>query len=229
MRLMIKMRWWIIGVAPFLLGCSKTPQPPKVAPPAGSQADYLAGIVTAAPAETPAGLVEKQIKLESQLQLAQAAAGRGELDRAIKHLEAAVLLDPKHRTVLPLLTQYLQARSKELVAEDPGRSYRLMVQSGGYLRMLRGAYDDFSSEERKQIANVLFDEACAHARAKRQEETSGSLRAAIEAGFDDLARLESEPDFEPFRKIPTMAKMLAEAADMVRSRQAGGGEKQVGK
>lgn len=201
-----------IWSAALLVGCgSSQPQPNETVKPAGGQDDLLAGIVTARPAETPATLEEKRTKLASHLALAQEFAERGELDRAIQLLEEAVRLDAKHRTVLLLLMQYSQARSKAVEAEDQARAYRLMVQSGGYLRMLRDAHRDFSMEERAVIANVLFDEACAHARSKRQEETSGSLAAAIEAGFDDLQRLKSEPDFEEFRKVPAMAKMLAEA------------------
>lgn len=216
---MYEVRIWLVLIVVVLVGCGVAPsEPNKTANSAGGHQPDLAGIVTATPTETPESLSEKRAKLESHLQLAQESAERGELDRAIQLLEEAVMFDARHRKVLLLLTQYLQTRSKALATKDPGRSYGLMVQSGGYLRALRDAHHDFSADEQKIIANVLFDEACAHARSKRQEETSSALNAAIEAGFDDLERLKSAPDFEPFRKVPAMEKLLNEAASKIESR-----------
>ncbi|MCI0358294.1 MAG: hypothetical protein L0211_07415 [Planctomycetaceae bacterium] len=214
-------RIWPVAIAAFLAGCiDKPPQPTSAVPAAPAavvQEDYLAGIVTATPPETPETLAAKRARLEANLKLAQESADGGDLDQAIGLLEDAVMLDPKHRTVLLLLTQYLHQRSLALEEEDPRRAFGLMRQSGGYLRMLRDAHDDFSAEEREQFANVLFDEACAFARANRQEDFSGSLSAAIEAGFDDLARLETEPDLSQFRRDEKMSAILKDAQRRIES------------
>ena len=216
---MVAVRIGLVVIAVVLAGCNnKPPESNATANAAGRQEPVLDGIHTAKPAETPESLAEKRAKLESHLKLAQQSVARGELDGAIRLLEEAVLFDAHHRTVLLLLTQCLQTRSKELAAVDPRRAYGLMVQSGGYLRALRRAHHDFSIEEQEIIANVLYDEACAHARSNRQEETTGSLHAAIDAGFDDLERLDSEPDFEQFRQVPAMANLFVEAASRIESR-----------
>jgi hypothetical protein len=213
-------RCCFIVVAAALGGCGKGSQPPPIQP--GQQAEsldsLLTGIVTAVPPDTPETLEHKRIQLQSHLALAEEAAQRGELDQAIRLLEDAVMFDSKHRTVLLLLMQYSQTRSKALAEQDEARAYALMVKAGGYLRMLRDAHQDFSAREREIIASVLFDGACAYARAKRQADASASLVAAIEAGFDDLERLNTEPDFDEFRKDPQMAKLLAEAASTVQKR-----------
>lgn len=213
-------RTWLVIIAAFLAGCTTRPEEPTSTPPvaAALDEDYLAGIVTATPPETPETLAKRRAELEAKLKLAQELAGRGEPDQAIQMLEDAVMLDAKHRTVLLLLTQHLRTRSLALEQEDPGRAFGLMRQSGGYLRMLREAHQDFSVEERKLFADVLFDEACAHARANRQEDSSGSLSAAIDAGFDDLARLKTEPDFEQFRSDEKMSSVLKEAERRIEAR-----------
>ncbi len=207
-------------VAALLGGCGKGSQPPAIQP--GQQPEsldaVLSGIVTAVPPDTPETLEQKRIQLQSHLAQGREAAERGDADRAIELLEEAMMLDAKHRTVLLRLTQVLQTRSKELVEKDPARAFGLMRKSGGYSHVLRASYQDFSAQEREMMANVLFDEACAHARAKRQEEASGSLAEAIEAGFDDLERLKTEPDFDEFRTIPSMAKMLDDASRTIQQR-----------
>jgi hypothetical protein len=212
---------WLVASAAVLMGCGSSPQEPiATAPAAAGEVDYLAGIVTATPPDTPETLAAKRTQLESHLKLAQESADRGDLDQAIGLLEDAVMLDPKHRTVLLLLTQYLYRQSVALEREDPRRSYLLLRQSGGYQRMLGDAHHEFSAEERELFASVLFDEARAYARASRQEDFSGSLSAAIEAGFDDLARLRTEPDFEPLRSDEKMSAVLKDAERRIEARAA---------
>lgn len=184
----------------------------------GQQDPLLVGILTAKPPDTPELLQEKRAKVEANLKLAEEAAASGELDQAIQLLEDAVMWDDRHRTLLLRLSECLQTRSQAVEEEDPARAYRLMIQSGGYLRMLQRSHQDFSDDERGFIAQVLFDEARANARSNRHEETSQSLYAAINAGFDDLERLRSEPDFEPLRMDPEMAKRLADAEAALESR-----------
>jgi hypothetical protein len=175
--------------------------------------DYLTGIATASPADTAESRAEKQVRIEKTLLLVQELTGRGELDEAIRSLEDAVMLDPKHRQVLFLLTQCLHTRSQVLEKTDPRRAFGMARQAAGYLKMLRDAHADFTVDERRLFADVLFDEARAYARANRQEDFSAALSAALDAGFDDVSRLRSEPDFELMRKDPRMAAVL-QAADL---------------
>lgn len=182
---------------------------------ANNQEDLLQGIVSSTPPDTPESLAAKKIKLEENLALAQDAAAKGEKDRAISLLEESLGLDPQHREVLNLLIETSSLRSKELRTEDPLRCYQLIVQAGGYIKTLQEKYKDLSQNERQTIASVMFEEACAHARSKRQEEFSGALNAAIDAGFADLDRLNSEPDLDAFRKIPAMDALIRNAADKI--------------
>ena len=125
-------RVWFVLSAAFLAGCTARPEQPASTAPlavadAGADAvsdavadeDVLAGIVTAAPPETPESLAEKRAQLEANLKLAQQSADRGDADQAIALLEDAVMLDARHRTVLLSLTRLLHQRSLAVVEEDP--------------------------------------------------------------------------------------------------------------
>ena len=180
--------------------------------------DMLKGIVTAQPADTPESLAKKQAQLELNLKAAKEQIASGEFDAAIAGLEEAVGFDPRHREVLLLLVQASRQRSKELTQEDPWKSYRLIVQAGGYLRTFQEAHSDLSPDEKRLLADVLFDEACSHARSKRQDEFRGSLGAAIAAGFTDAARIENDLDIKPFWDVPEMKEMLKQTVDSLKQR-----------
>ena len=190
------------------VGCGST----ESSKPANPE-DMLSGIVTAQPADTPETLAKKKAQLESNLKAAEEQIASGQLDSAIAGLEEAVGFDPKHREVLLLLVQVSRQRSKELSQEDPSKSYRLIVQAGGYLRTLQEAHSDLSPDEKRLLAEVLFDEACSHARSKRQDEFRGSLSAAISAGFADAKRIETDPDIKPFWDVPELKAMLKQTVD----------------
>ncbi len=191
-----------------LSGCGGSPQV-KSNPP--SSEDLLAGIVTAQAPDTPESLAEKKLKLQAKLDSAKELMAKGELDPAIANLEEAVAFDPKHREVLMLLVKTSQQRSKEVTKEDPWKSYRLIVQAGGYLRTLREIHPDLSPEEQQLFAGVLFDEACSHAKSKRYDEFRGSLSAALGAGFKDAERLRSDSDIKPLWDVPEMKEVLDQA------------------
>lgn len=185
---------------------------------ANNQEDLLQGIVSSAPPDTPQSLAAKKTKLKENLSLVEEATAKGDKDRAITLLEESLGLDPQHREVLHRLIETSSLRSKELRTEDPWRCYQLIVQAGGYVKTLQETYKDLSQNERQTIASVMFEEACAHARSKRQEEFSGAFNAAIDAGFADLDRLNSEPDLEAIRKVPEIDALIRNAADKLSKR-----------
>lgn len=191
---MLKNLAGMLALATILMGCSKAPRGNPALP--GS------------PLAPPTTTTEPTENLDELLAKAKNSAEAGELGDAIESLERAVMLDPSHRSVLFQLTQYTLARSKSVAQREPALAYQLMVQSGGYLRMLRAAHKDLTDEEKEFFAQVLFDEACAHGRSNRQEEALGSLRDAIAAGFQDFNRLHSEPDLNNLREVSGFKKLL---------------------
>lgn len=207
---------WAVVVV--LLGCNTEKVNDGAGGTVAKQEDLLAGIVTSVPPDTPETLALKKGKLENNLALAKEVAAKGDFDQAITLLEDSLVLDPNHREVLALLISTSSARAREMHSEDPGRFYRLIVQAGGYIQTLKDAYKDLTNVEREMIANVSFDEACAHARSKRQTEFTSAFNAAMDAGFADLALLESEPDLEEFRKIPEMDSIIRNAIEAITKR-----------
>lgn len=144
--------------------------------------------------------------VEERLVKAQALAEAGDRSRAIEALDEALLIDAKDRKALYLLAKYGREESRAVAEADPARAYRLMVSAGGYLRSLRDAYPDASDEEMSLVLDVLYDEASAHARSKRVEETTGALREAVAAGFNDFDRLRADPDWKEMLEIPQFQK-----------------------
>lgn len=210
----------VINLAAFSTGCRKEVNN-GASGLANSQEELMKGIVTVQPPDTPESLAEKKNKLESNLKQSIESVKHGNLDQAIKLLEDSMSLDSKHRELLLQLVQVLRSRSRELVAEDPARSYRLMVSAGGYLDMLQAAHKDFSTEEKQLFAGVLFDEACAHARSNRYEEFTGAFNAAMGEGFSDLERLKSEPDLMLFRQVPRLKEIIDKAEAELAKRKQG--------
>ena len=209
-----------ISLAAFSAGCRKEIND-GASGLANSREELMKGIATVQPPDTPESLAAKKNKLEASLKQAAESVTQGNLDQAIKLLEDSMSLDSKHRELLLQLVQVLRRRSRELVAEDPARSYRLMVSSGGYLDMLQAAHKDFTKEEKELFAGVLFDEACAHARSNRYEEFTGAFNAAMGEGFSDLERLKSEPDLVLFRQVPKLKEIIDKAEDDLAKRKQG--------
>lgn len=204
-----------------LAGCYGGPSSSGAGGSSGSPEDLLKGIVTVQPPDTPESLAAKKNKLEANLKLAREVAAKGDLDQSIALLEESLGLDPDHADVMFLLIQNSQTRAKEIAKEDLWRSYRLIVQAGGYMRRLKDNHKDFSKEEQELMANVLFDEACAHARSNRHEEFSGAFSAALGAGFANIERLKSEPDLELFRKVPEMNTLINKAIETLSATKPG--------
>jgi len=208
-----------ICVAAFSAGCRKEVND-GASGLANSQEELMKGIVTVQPPDTPESLAAKKTKLEANLKKSIEFVARGNLEPAMKLLEESMSLDSKHRELLLQLVQVLRRRSRELVAEDPARSYRLMVSAGGYLDILQASHKDFTKEEKELFASVLFDEACAHARSNRYEEFTGAFNAAMGEGFSDLERLKSEPDLKLFREVPKLKEIIEKAeAEIAKHKQ----------
>ncbi len=175
----------------LVVGCSKQPSAPKLIVP----------LWTPTP---PPGTVEER------LEQAEEFARAGDYAQAIERLEEALLIDSKHRRVLLLLVEYAQARSLAVAAKDPAEGFHMMIISGSYLRILRETHHDLTDEEKQLVAEVFFNEACANARALRLEETLGSLRAAVAAGFKDLHRVTEDADWAAMRELPQFQKAFQE-------------------
>ncbi len=192
------MMWFKKSVVPVIcllvvVGCSNQSNVPKT--------KVTVPLFTPTP---PPGTVEERVEQAEEF------AKTGDYAKAIDTLEEALLIDAKHRTVLLLLVKYAQIQSLAIAKKEPADGFGLMMKAGAYLRMLRAAHHDLTEEEKQLVAEVLFNEACANARSVRLEETLGSLREAVAAGFKDFHRITEDADWAAMRELPQFQKALKE-------------------
>ena len=132
--------------------------------------------------------------------------------KAIKPLEDAILIDAKDRRVLALLARYGAAHARDIAKTDPGQAYKQIVSAGVYLRMLQREHPDATPEEKQLLLDVLYDEAAAHAKSMRMEETLGALREAVGAGFRDFDKIRGDADWKEMLEYPEFKKEFDEIA-----------------
>jgi hypothetical protein len=166
--------------------------------------DPAATLVLPTISTRPEGTVEERlVKADTQIK-------EGNRARALEILDEAMMIDHKDRKVLFLLAKLGREESLAIAATDPGGAYRAMIKAGGYLRELSATYPDATEPEKTLRLEVLIDEASAHARSKRSEETSGALREAVGAGFRDFDRLKADKDWQEILAIPQFKTVFDE-------------------
>lgn len=188
-----------ISVASALLagpGCSGTG--PSADTPAAAQAVELEKL-SPGPAK-PAGTVAERVEKARQL------AGVGELPKAIEALEEGMAIDSNDRTSLGLLARYQKDRARAVEDAGTAEYYTRLVSSADYFRRLRQHYPELTDEGKALGLEVFFDEATAHAKSRRIEETTGSLRDLIGAGFRDFDRMRSDAGWKEILEIPQFRK-----------------------
>ncbi len=148
----------------------------------------------------PAGTVAERIEK------AKKSLADGDAEAAIVVLDEAVLIDSVNRDLLAMLVRAYTACAEKAKISDPARYYRYNVTCGGYMRELRDKFTDLSTEEKALITMTLRNEAAAHAKSKRVEETTGSLRELKGAGFADFESLRKDPDFAAIFEVESFRK-----------------------
>jgi len=67
-------------------------------------------------------------------------------------------------------------------------------------------------ELRDLLQNLVGDEATAHAKSLRVEETTGALRDLVGVGFRDFDRIRNDPDWSGMRELPQFQKTFDQLA-----------------
>jgi predicted Zn-dependent protease len=158
-----------------------------------------------APAK-PAGTVAERIARAKDLM------AEGDLEGAIVALDEAMLIDPADRGLLGMLVRAYGEAAAKAKATDPAKFYRYNVTCGGYMRELRDKFKDLTDEEKQLIVTSLRNEASAHAKSLRVEETSGTLRELKSAGFTDFESLRNDPDWTGILKVDQFRTIFDEVA-----------------
>lgn len=173
------------------LGCSREPAAPASAP--------VPPIVAAGPTK-PEGTVAERVEKARPL------ADSGDLPRAIETLEEGLAIDARDRASLGLLARYLTDRALAVESAGTTEYYTRLVSAAEYYRRLRDLHPDLTEEEKTLGLDVLYAEATAHAKSRRIEETTGSLRDLVAAGFTDFDRMRADPGWEKIFEVPRFRK-----------------------
>jgi hypothetical protein len=157
----------------------------------------------------PSGIVKPSGTVEERLVLAEDLAAKKEYAKAIEKVDEAIRIDPRNRRALFLASKYRHDLSMSLPKKDP-KAYPLMQGAGDHYRFLRDYYPEASEEEEKFYLEMLYNEASAHARSLRVEETTGALTELVGSGFKDFDRLRNDPDWRVLLTLPSFQKSFSE-------------------
>ncbi len=178
------------------LALSSGPRPvPAPGPPAPARADP-------APASDP-------------LARAIGAVRGGDLAEAARLIEQVVAAEPEDRRALLLLAEVTTQRAIRL--EGP-ESSTLLLEAAATMRRLAVAHKDLGPGERLTLSSTLYKEACVHARDRQARKALGALAEAIDAGFELVELLETDPDLDTLRALPGFRELKATAEQKARIR-----------
>jgi hypothetical protein len=154
----------------------------------------------------PPGPTKPTGTVADRVEKAQALAAEGKRPEAIEALEEGLAIDSKDRTALGLLARYQRDQAKSV--EDAGTTeyYTRLVSAAEYFRRLRDTYPELTDEEKALGLEVFYDETTAHAKSRRIEETTGSLRDLVGAGFHDFDRIRQDPGWKQILELPEFQK-----------------------
>lgn len=209
------------GVALALLGCTEDPtrlsvvegsEPTPALPRSSRQApaDAPAPTLLAARDDKP-GDAKAPTTAKEAIKQGIEAAQKNDLVSATASFELAAKLDPKDRQAFFFLTLAQQLRAGQM-KEGPEQK-ALFLSSAESARKLRGVATDPTQNEKGIIAQALYNEACAHAKAKATDKAMASLTEAVDAGFPDEKTMAQDDDLAALRSRPEFAKLLARAKE----------------
>ena len=155
---------------------------------------------------------------------AREAAGAGvpnplqppDFAKAIGLVQKALEQEPKNRVALGFITECTQLHGMELLNQGiEEKAYNLFLKSGEYLRRWRETGAPLSAQEKQLAGIVYYNEACAFALTKEPEKAVASLGDALDAGFSDLQKLDTDADLKSLRDRDDYKKLREGAVDRI--------------
>ena len=111
----------------------------------------------------------------------------------------------------------------EVTSQRAGRLERpesspLWLKAAETMRRLAAAHKDLSPGERLVLSSALYNEACVRAVDGQAQKALGALAEAIDAGFDLVELLETDPDLDSLRALPRFRELKTKAEHKARIR-----------
>jgi thiol-disulfide isomerase/thioredoxin len=224
-----------IGLVLPLISCSPpAEEKPSVEEKPSAEAQSAAGPATApAPVTSPAVPAPRLTSIKQAekpgkptaadadriVKEAELAIKSRDLDGAAKKAEEALAADPKHREALVLLAAIYQDKAQvaQSSQQTPQRN-EFFLKSGQIAHRLREAHPNLNPREKNLVATCLYNEACALALAMDTDKAIASLSQAVDAGFPQLALLESDSDLASIRNKSAFRDIQKRAAHLAKAR-----------
>lgn len=170
---------------------------------------------TAAPSPSSAPARADPARASDPLSRALRAARGGDLAEAARLLEQVVAAEPEDRQALLLLAEVTSQRAGRL--ERP-ESLSLLLEAAATMRRLAAAHKDLGPGERLALSSALYNEAWVRAVDGQARKALGALAEAIDAGFDLVELLETDPDLDLLRALPGFQELKTTAEHKARIR-----------
>jgi len=220
---------FVLVLVVLLSGCSQSTPPTASAPaPVKPVATEDSAATTAmsdddgpdaAPAnsvvaneEEPAEAGDAKPSMNQVMQLVQ---GR-KFGKALEAAQAAQELDPKNRQlvlVIIQLNQLLAAEQIEAGKDAAASSY--LIDSAKAARRLVAEFAPLEEEEQQMLAQVIYNEAGMLAKDKQTEAAIKSLSEVLGYGFENLAELDADKDFDSIREEEAFKEWRASAGEKI--------------
>ena len=182
-----------------------TTEPAKTEP-AKSEPTTTDSAETPKTTETEPAKIEPAKTADQHLADAQAALERRDIDGILAALRKAVEVDPKHRDGMLALARFLDMRGVELASgPKPDQGYEMFLESGKHVHEAIKLFPDLNPPEKQVVAQSLYNEACALAKAGKSADALASLKEATEFGFLDLNQIQNDEDLESIRGVEGFA------------------------
>ncbi len=203
--------WWSVvvccGLAPA--GCSPVGDSPAVEPAdTGVFHDPNAPALKTGVAADKKEPLTKAQQVDENFRAAIEAIRAKDNKLAEEKLDEVLAGEPDHRDALVILGELTQQRALGLQRPANNEFYH---KSARLFRTLAKVHGDLTRDEQRNMAMVLYNEACTFALEKKPEDAVQALRDALDAGFDQLELLVQDKELESLRARDDFKKVVDSA------------------
>lgn len=137
----------------------------------------------------------------------------GDMEGGIELLEEAIKKEPKNYELLMGASQFYAQYGVDMAEDDRKAANQPLMRSVALMREVQANKEELNREEQGWLALCVYNEACCAAVDEKADDAFKLLAEAIELGFQDLAQIKGDSDFDSIRDDDRFDKILAELED----------------